>query len=389
MRRVIALTLALCTGLVPTPAAGGAGCDQGTWVIEPSANADTSTELLGIGGVADDDVWAVGWYRRDTGEDAPLAQHWNGSTWSEETVPGDLAGILQDVEASATDDAWAVGSILTPAMSSRAVAFHWNGYRWARVAVPKPQIGPLVSTVFTDVAVVAPDDVWAVGRWSPVPDAPASTLVEHWDGESWQVVATPPLEGWHEFRSVSANAPDDVWAVGGQTFRAETYLTERALIEHWNGRRWRVVRSPVVATRLPFTLEAVDARTRRDAWAVGQLTRGARTRTIAFRWDGERWSEVPVPDPSQELQLLGGVASVARDRAFAVGQYLDADRRERTLVLRWDGENWRQVPSESRPDGNLLYDVIAFPSRHFAVGSFWADGGDGPQRTLVLRPCGP
>jgi hypothetical protein len=56
-------------------------------------------------------------------------------------------------------------------------------------------------------------------------------------------------------------------------------------------------------------------------------------------------------------------------------------------VLRWNGAAWRQVPSEHRAAGNELIDVVALPPRHFAVGSYWANGGDGPQRTLVLRRC--
>jgi hypothetical protein len=31
--------------------------------------------------------------------------------------------------------------------------------------------------------------------------------------------------------------------------------------------------------------------------------------------------------------------------------------------------------------------VAALPSGQFAVGSFWANGGEGPQRTLVEGRC--
>jgi hypothetical protein len=109
--------------------------------------------------------------------------------------------------------------------------------------------------------------------------------------------------------------------------------------------------------------------------------------SISFHWDGYRWTEVPIVDPSDELQLLASVATVGRDHAIAVGSYFDANRRERTLVVRWDGERWTQAKSESRPAGNILRDVIALPPRHFAVGSYWANDGDGPQRPLVLRRC--
>jgi hypothetical protein len=42
------------------------------------------------------------------------------------------------------------------------------------------------------------------------------------------------------FRSIKANSPTDVWAVGSR-FNAAVSGSGTTLIEHWNGTSWRIV----------------------------------------------------------------------------------------------------------------------------------------------------
>jgi hypothetical protein len=248
--------------------------------------------------------------------------------------------------------------------------------------------GPFVSTVLTEVEALGPDDGWAVGYWSSVPDAPPSPLIEHWDGRRWEVVESPELGTWSELHGVAGTGSDDVWAVGNTEVMVGADLVERALIEHWDGTAWRLVRAPFVARRSPFTLESVDVRSPADAWAVGQMTRPTAVVTIPFHWDGVRWAQVPTVNPSEQFQLLGGVAVAFRNKVGAVGTYWDAAReRDATLVERWNGRRWVREQSATRRGSSQLIDVDALPSRRFAIGFHWANGGEGPQRTLVLGRC--
>jgi hypothetical protein len=186
---------------------------------------------------------------------------------------------------------------------------------------------------------------------------------------------------------VSASGPGDVWAVGNTEVRVGDALVERALFEHWDGAAWQVASTPFVSRRAPFTLERVDVRSPSDAWAVGEITRARSIHGLSFHWDGERWTEVPTVNPSDTV-FLAGVAIASRHRVFAVGStWNDARRRAVTLVERWDGSRWVRQRTASRPDGNELLDVTVRSSSAFAVGSYWANDGDGPQRTLVLRRC--
>ncbi|HEX6843861.1 MAG TPA: hypothetical protein VF235_01985, partial [Actinomycetota bacterium] len=79
---------------------------------------------------------------------------------------------------------------------------------WTAVAMPL--VG--YTTVMEDVAVVSPDDAWAVGFAERGDRRVPVTL--HWDGWRWNVADTPTIRGWGGFSGVAATGPEDVWAVG-------------------------------------------------------------------------------------------------------------------------------------------------------------------------------
>src|SRR5215467_9326066 len=54
--------------------------------------------------------------------------------------------------------------------------------------VPSPNAGSGANALF-GVSAIASNDVWAVGEFSSV--SAGQTLVEHWNGVSWSVVASP------------------------------------------------------------------------------------------------------------------------------------------------------------------------------------------------------
>ena len=385
----VMLLLAILVTWFPGATADATECEGASWPIVRSANggpADNS--LRSVTAISARDAWAVGVLTDPaTGFSRLLTQHWDGSGWAVVPAPTGIVGSLLGVDAVATDDVWAVGSALNAVQGSTAVAVHWDGESWVRVRVPKPEPGRYVSTVLTDVEVVKSDDVWAVGYWSTVPDAPPSPLIVHWDGTAWASIDNPALHTWSELQGVSASGAGDVWAVGNTEVRVGDAYVERALFEHWDGTGWEVVPTPFVSRRAPFTLESVDARSPMDAWAVGEITRARSIESLSFHWNGARWTEVPTVNPSETV-FLAGVAIAARDRVFAVGStWNDAEGSSGTLVERWDGSRWVRERSGNHAAGNELLDVAVRWSSVLAVGSHWANGGDGPQRTMVLRRC--
>jgi len=391
-RAAYATVLLTMLGLGPPASAelaAGSACGSPEWSIVRSPNKGPSdNDLRGVAAVSGTDAWAVGSsIDPETRSNTPLILRWDGATWETVRAAGVTHGSLQAVDAAATEDVWAVGSRLTRRQTSAPVALHWDGKNWDQVRVPAARPGSTVSTVLTAVETLGPADAWAVGYWSPGGEYPPRPVIEHWNGSGWRVVDSPGLDSWSELQGVAATGPDDVWAVGNVEVTVGRDFVERGLIEHWDGTAWTVVRTPFVGGRLPFALESVDARTPDDAWAVGQSD-GRSVLGLAFHWDGDRWRSASILNPSDQFQLMTSVAVAARHRVVVVGTYWDRRRRDYTsLIEGWNGRTWVQKSPGHRQGDNELNGVAVLPSAQFAVGGFWAHGGDGPQRTLVVQRC--
>ncbi|MHB8600239.1 MAG: hypothetical protein ACYDER_25940, partial [Ktedonobacteraceae bacterium] len=109
------------------------------------------------------------------------------------------------------------------------------------------------------------------------------TLIEHWDGQHWHIVASPNVGGFSLLNGVAALSPQDVWAVGR--------LGDSTLNEHWDGQRWCVV-SPA----LNGTTYSVVALTPGNVWAVGFALVNYIFDTFVEQWNGTRWQQVASPN---------------------------------------------------------------------------------------------
>ena len=135
---------------------------------------------------------------------------------------------LNAVAALSSTDVWAVGQWqrFSGTDYSHALVEHWDGTSWAVMQTPHPSLA--ISILF-GVAALSSNDVWAVGYEESLISG-YRTLIEHWDGSAWSIIQDGTHEGW--LTSVTAIAPDDVWAVGSTNYIGQ------GLIEHWDGTTW-------------------------------------------------------------------------------------------------------------------------------------------------------
>jgi len=148
--------------------------------VYPSSQA---AQLNGVTEPAPGNGWAVGTVSdlsSGSGASQTLGFHWNGAAWTRSPTP-DPAGPAQPnqltaVAARATNDVWAAGSDNFPEAS---LVLHFNGSAWSQVSVPN--IGSL------DAVAVAPGRVWVAGgdhveqfdgtTWTKLPTAPSSPVI--------------------------------------------------------------------------------------------------------------------------------------------------------------------------------------------------------------------
>lgn len=181
--------------------------DGTLWTSVPSG-APTNSSLMAVHMLSPTEGWAVGF--GDWDGHLPLILRWNGAAWSMVTSPAGIAGLF-DLYMLSPTDGWAVGFA---ASDGQATIIHWDGTQWRRV--PGPVIGASTGHL-TAIKMINAADGWAVGRDLSSPSTPRS-LITHWDGVTWNVVATLPVPPTLSVQldGLFMTGPLDGWAVGEQ-----------------------------------------------------------------------------------------------------------------------------------------------------------------------------
>src|SRR5436305_654399 len=136
-----------------------------------------------------------------------MAQHWDGSVWTQGTVPEPgIQNYMNDISGTSATDIWAVGwYVSSGSTQGKTLTIHWNGSVWSQVA--STTIGTLDNALI-GVSAVAPDAVWAVGAQGN------QSLVLFWDGTTWASITSPNPDPRTYLEGVTAIAVDDMWSVG-------------------------------------------------------------------------------------------------------------------------------------------------------------------------------
>ncbi|MBV8608849.1 MAG: hypothetical protein JO034_15490, partial [Singulisphaera sp.] len=235
----------------------------------------------------------------------------------------DLNGLLTSTSAVASNDVWAVGGSLVE---------HFNGTSWNVVPT-----APLPSGDFAQingVVALAHNDVWAVGTVSPPGGVGSSNtpLIEHFDGTTWSIAPSPNLPGG-TLRAIAAASAHDIWAVGIQG----GFFTHE-LIEHFDGTTWSAVPGPPVSARSHRGLDAVSADAPNDAWAVGSVGRGQNALgNELLHWNGTAWSVATPPNVN-----VAGITALSPTNVWAVGSSTSSSVAS---IAHFDGASWSVVAS--------------------------------------------
>lgn len=371
-RACAALLIPAALAAVPGVASASvASCNVWTGAPAPNQGA-VANSLNGVTALSPCNVWAVGFYQDAVnGARLSLAEHWNGTSWSISLPPGPdtNTNILKAVGASSLDHVWAVGQT---GIASYIV--RWNGSIWAQVPSPSP--GNFVNSLH-GVAAISGTRAWAVGQFSS--GTGSNVLVLRWNGSKWTRTAAPSPGSNSELEGVAALSPRNVWAVG-----AFTTSKTKTLIEHWNGTKWAQVPSPNPRDlNGDIILVGLTGSSASNVWAVGAYAGGGRLKTLVEHWNGRAWKLVASPSPGG-FSALSSVTAASAHSAWAVGDSISQNKRK-TLIEHWNGRAWSRVASPS-PGGSSELAGVAATGHHgvWAVGD-WQSGGIG--RVLVAHCC--
>lgn len=150
------------------------------------------------------DGWAAGDVNSEGGCQF-LIDHWDGTTWTEISLPQDWyqLGCVHDMVALSSTDVWIVGTNWNQE-TERGVTIHWDGHEWK-------MFSELNSYNIYSISALSPDNIWAITQ---------NGVVLNWNGVAWK--ESTRLDSANV---IFAQDPDNIFAVGTK-------------IWYWNGGNW-------------------------------------------------------------------------------------------------------------------------------------------------------
>ncbi len=211
------------------------------WNLPPAS--DISGSLTGVSCTSPTACTAVG---------GGIAETWNGTTWSAQTLP---AGAIA-VSCSSADACTAVGGL---------TALRWDGTNWTVQTVPSPAGGSnfALSSVScpsaTSCTSVGNGHIGGAGFWS--------MLAVAWDGTDWTIQPTPQASSARSLfpRAVSCTTAAACTAVG----KVRRLGVQHTVAMHWNGTAWTIQPTPLMRNAAVPILNGVSCRSATACTAVG------------------------------------------------------------------------------------------------------------------------
>ena len=345
------------------------------WQRVPSHDFGVQDNVLaGVSAASMTDAWAVGtYYTSSTSPLRTLGHHFNGTNWTAYPLPnvGVQENALLGVSMPSREKAWAVGYYVDGNFKQKTLIEHFDGNTWSVVRSQSPG---KEQNILYGVSAISDTDVWAVGGKQ---DSAGlwHTLTEHWDGIRWSVVhAVDPGVNGNQFYAVKANASNDVYAVGQQ---AGAGFPGKALVEHWDGMAWSVVRTPAdTATALPLGVEATDSLPTSLTLVGQQETDASPYTTYVAAGPATALSIQSTPNVGTSENDLFGAATAADGSTWAVGWYIydTTTDNHNPLALRGKNRVWSLVPTAKLTPGtdSGFAAITAIPG-----GGLWAVGVTG------------
>src|ERR1700677_4092604 len=283
------------------------------WSLVATPTLGVSSSLMAVSASTATDAWAVGFSILGRHDDGTLMEHWNGTAWSvnsSNVITGFVAELTGVADLSPTD-AWAVGQ------GNSTILEHWNGSAWSSVTVPDPDFTPGADE---SISASSATDIWVVGTTVNTTTGATSAEALHFNGTAWAVVPMQqPGTNTPTIGAVTDISTTNAWAVG-EDIGATSAPGGSTLIEHWNGTNWSIVASPTPGADPGLT--GVAARGSSDVYAVGDnlpSINGGVVQGLILRWNGSTWSQDTDPTDGTFSPLYAAATVPGAANEWAVG----------------------------------------------------------------------
>jgi hypothetical protein len=333
------------------------------WTVQSTPKV-SGGGLTGVSCPSASECLVVGTIDR-AGSSAPLAELWNGASWSVlrgAAGPGSQ-GSLDGVSCSSPNSCMAAGSGLMPSGASSDPAELWNGSTWTA----EPLAGfishatALPVANLSAVSCVPGAGCDAVGYHSTYGDQGTEVVTAEWNGSAWSdQQETASTQTNAQLLGLSCTAATACEAVGSEA-------------EGWNGTAWSTQNLSLPAGG---NLQGDSCTSPTACVAVGDETgnSGKANRIFADTFDGSAWTQAPIATPSSaSLPDLTGISCAAATSCTAVGSDTDGAGVSVPLVLTDSASGWTPAATPSLsvadPSSALTAVSCAAPGSCVAVGT--------------------
>ena len=164
------------------------------WSVQepPSPTGAKSSLLAGVSCTSSTACIAAGYFNNSSGTYLPLAEKWNGTTWSIQEIAlpiGGKYGVLGSVSCASSTACVAVAYFENSAGKTVPLSERWNGTTWSAQELPSPTKAQY--SVLYGVSCAASTECVATGYYENGPEEPVP-LAEAWNGTTW-AVQEPPI----------------------------------------------------------------------------------------------------------------------------------------------------------------------------------------------------
>jgi hypothetical protein len=380
---VVSAALLASVSLAPV-AGAGVGPLARTWAVQPSPNP-TGAVASGLSAVscpAPGSCVAVGGGSYPSGGQIPneavLVEQLVNGTWTIARTPkiGGAAASsgLNDVSCPVAAYCVAVGYAQFTASpnSTHPLAETWNGTSWSHQILPAPAGGSDPS--LAAVSCAAPGACAAVGNYYDNKTGAYRPLAEQLAGSTWSVLATPNPphgggagSGGSEFDGVACTTTTLCEVVGDVTYND----TLQAVFAYsLSGTTWTFQRQANPGQDPGNTNAAVSCSATSACTSVGWAAVIGEA-ALAEHWNGSKWVLQTTPGPrNRPATALYDVSCYSGSSCVAVGQSYRVDQHNGQLVDPkvmgevWNGKAWTQSPPTATVNGATVgFSGIACPSR--------------------------
>lgn len=296
-----------------TSSLGWAVGEQGTilqwngssWSI---ATSPTTRTLYAVKMFSPTEGYAVG--------DRQILLHWNGTAWNVASDRDDPYGDFRTLDVIDSQSVWVAGR--------NSGVLHWNGSDW-------DESGSLYSSQFNSIDFISATEGWVVGE----------NAFSRYQGGTWTDYSLPPGVNYNDGYSVNMVSSTDGWITG-------RYLSNNGYFYHWDGNAWTAVSEPTIFNSFSLSMTSTA-----NGWAVGE---GGQV----LHFTNGTWQVYSSP----QYSILSSVSMLSANDGWAVG--LDANG---TALTHWDGNNWSNEPLPDLPHLRYLNAInMVSANEGWAVG---------------------